>query len=107
MPDEMPERAFKMFEAMMEITWLIPLLGVFEIIGGILVIIPRWRALGALILVPIVVGIVLQHLTLMMGLPMTIIIAAVQLWILLDNRGKYLPLFKKDKNFVPPNQNQS
>ncbi len=53
-PEEMPEEAMKMFQAMMQISWLMPLLGLFEIIGGVLVIIPRFRALGALILTPIV-----------------------------------------------------
>jgi len=49
-PKDMPPNAMAMFGAIMQIKWLMPLIGIAEIIGGILVIIPRFRALGAVII---------------------------------------------------------
>ena len=93
-PEDMPEKAMKMFAAMMEIDWLMPLLAIFEIIGGILIIIPRFRALGALILTPIVTGILLHHISMGAGLPMAIVFAAILVWVIIENREKYAPLIK-------------
>jgi len=39
-PDDLPEGMMKMFTAVTEIVWLTPLLGVAQIVGGILFIIP-------------------------------------------------------------------
>jgi uncharacterized membrane protein YphA (DoxX/SURF4 family) len=97
MPDDMPEQAMKMFKAMSEITWLMPLLAVFEILGGVLFIIPRFRALGAVVITPILAGILAQHLTLGEGLIIPIIMWAVLIWVIVDNRHKYLPLVSRDE----------
>lgn len=93
-PEDMPEKAMSMFTAMMQIDWLMPLIAVFEIIGGILVIIPRFRALGALILTPIVVGILSHHISLGMGLPIALVLVAIHTWIIIEERDKYMPLIK-------------
>lgn len=94
-PKDMPEPTMKMFTGMMQISFLMPLLGVAEIIGGILFIIPRFRALGAMVLFPIMVGILLAHITAAPdGLPMAIILWAVFIWVLIENREKYLPMVK-------------
>lgn len=95
MPENMPEAIMKDFEALKEIVWLIPLIAVAEILGGILIIIPKTRALGALVLFPVVVGIVLTHfLVETSGIPMSIIISAILGWIIFENRNKYLYLLK-------------
>ncbi|MEC3965840.1 DoxX family protein [Flagellimonas halotolerans] len=57
-PEDIPEKAMKMIMAMTEITWLMPLLAIVEIIGGVLFMIPRFRALGALAILPIMTGII-------------------------------------------------
>ena len=93
-PEDMPEKAMSMFMAMMEIDWLIPLLATFEITGGILIIIPRFRALGALILTPILVGILLHHITMGAGLPMALVFTAVLTWVIIENKEKYMPLIR-------------
>jgi putative oxidoreductase len=93
MPENIPEEALRDFRAMKEIIWLMPLLGLAEIIGGLLIIFPQKRALGAVILFPIVVGIMLTHLFVdMSGLPIAIIVAAVLGWIIYENRDAYEPL---------------
>jgi len=81
MPENMAEETLRDFRAMKEIVWLMPLLGLTEIIGGLLIIFPQKRALGAVILFPIVVGIVLTHIFVdRSGLPMSIVVAAILGW---------------------------
>lgn len=78
------------FGAFMKIKWLMPLLGTMETTGGLLVIFPKTRALGALILFPIMTGILLHHFTMdPSGLPMVLPLALILIWIILDNRKKY------------------
>ena len=93
-PDDLPEEAMNMFMAMTEITWLMPLLATFEIFGGILFIIPRLRALGALILTPIMFGILAHHFTLGFGLAIPLVMAAILIGAIIDNIEKYLTLIK-------------
>ena len=92
-PDNLPEKMQKTGAAFMEIGWLMPLVGVAEILGGILFIIPKTRALGALILFPVLIGIILTHITVMpSGLPMPLVLFAINLWVIYDNRQKYYPI---------------
>jgi uncharacterized membrane protein YphA (DoxX/SURF4 family) len=91
-PKDMPESTLAMFGAFMQIKWLMPLIGIAEVIGGVLIIIPRYRALGATIIFPVMVGIVLTTVSLGSGLPMTLVLLAVLIWIMMENREKYLPL---------------
>lgn len=95
-PDDLPEKLVQMSMAIMEIGWLYPLVAVAEIVGGTLFIIPRWRPLGAIIIFPILIGIVLTHITAApSGLPLALILLAVNLWVIVDNREKYLPMITK------------
>lgn len=91
MPDNLPEKLVKMNTAMMEIKWLTPLVGIVEIIGGIFFIIPKYRALGAIILLPVMIGILLTHIIVApSGLPIALILFAIILWAIIENRKKYL-----------------
>ncbi|NBW37541.1 MAG: DoxX family protein, partial [Cytophagia bacterium] len=81
------------FGAIMEISWLMPLLGTAEILGGLLIIIPKTRALGTLVLFPVVVGILLTHIFVeASGLPIALVIVALMGKLIYDNRAKYLQL---------------
>jgi uncharacterized membrane protein YphA (DoxX/SURF4 family) len=91
-PKDMPKSAMDMFGAFMQIKWLLPLVGVAEIIGGILIIIPKFRALGAIIIFPVMVGILLTSITLASGLPMALVLSAILIWVIIENRAKYLPM---------------
>lgn len=95
MPEEMPEQAMKMFMAMMDIPWLIPVIAAFEIIGGVLFIIPRFRALGAVVITPIMVGILAHHVVLGFGFAIPLIMTAILLWVIVENLNKYLPMISK------------
>lgn len=94
MPDDLPQEVMTMFEAMMTITWLMPLIAIFEIIGGALLIIPKWRALGILILVPLMVGIFAHHITLGDYNPVPFVMAAILIWAAFENKERYLPIIK-------------
>ncbi len=95
MPKDLPEKMMKAFLAFTEIGWLMPLVGVAEIVGGLLVIIPRTRALGALIIFPVMVGIILTNIVQdQSGLPIAGVFGAILVWIIIENKEKYLPLIK-------------
>lgn len=88
--DDISAAMLKDFGALMEIVWLMPLLGLAEIVGGILIAIPKTRALGAVVIFPVAVGILLTHIFVdTAGLIIALVIWAVLLWILFENRGKY------------------
>ena len=94
-PDDLPEGLIKVMGAFMEIGWLLPLIGIAEIVGGILFMTNKSRALGAIIILPVMVGIVLTHfVNAPSGLPMALVLFAILLWILYENRGKYGHLVK-------------
>lgn len=94
-PDDIPEAMVKLTEALMSISWLMPLVAVVEIVGGILFIIPKFRALGAVVIFPIMVGIVLTHtINEPSGFPMALVLLLINLWVIFENREKYLPMIK-------------
>lgn len=94
-PENIGEEIMNDFAAMTEIIWLMPLLAIFEIVGGILFIIPKTRAFGAVVIFPIMVGIVLTHIFVdTASLPLALILAAILIWVMYENRTKYKPMFK-------------
>ncbi len=96
MPKDLSEKMLKAFNAFTEIGWLMPLVGFAEIIGGLLIIIPGTRALGALIIFPVMVGIFLTNIVQdKSGLPIAIALGLILAWIMYENRQKYLPLISK------------
>lgn len=96
MPENMPESLVKAMTAMMEISWLMPLVATAEILGGLLIIFPKTRALGALIVFPVMIGIILTNtVTNPSGFPIAAVFALVLFWIMYDNRAKYYPLLKE------------
>lgn len=89
------EEQKKLFAAFAEISWLIPLVGTVEIVGGLLFIAPKTRALGAIVILPVLVGIVIHNFTkfpTIEGMIIVTVLALINLWILYDNRGKYKTL---------------
>jgi uncharacterized membrane protein YphA (DoxX/SURF4 family) len=95
-PKNMPDKMVKVMMAFVEIGWLMPLVGTFEVIGGVLLIIPRTRALGAIVLVPILTGILLANINMApSGLPIVFALIAILAWVIIENRAKYLAMVKK------------
>lgn len=94
-PEDMAEEMIKDFTAFIEIVWLMPLIAVAEIVAGILIIFPKTRAFGAVVIFPVAVGILLTHIFVdPSGLIMALVIWAILLWIMYENREKYKPLFR-------------
>ena len=92
MPKDMQENMMNVMKAFMEIGWLMPLVAVAEIAGGLLFITNKYRALGALIIFPIMIGILLTHIiTEPSGLPLALVLLAIEIWVIIENREKYLP----------------
>lgn len=92
-PTDLPPALVADNAAFIEIEWLMPLVAVVEIIGGLLLIFRKTRALGALIIFPIMFGIVLIHATVApSGLPLAIVLSLILGWIMIDNKNKYLSL---------------
>ena len=94
-PEDMPESLTKLTSALAEIGWLLPLIGGVEIVAGVLFIIPKYRALGAIMMLPVMVGIILTHtITDTSGLPVAGVLFAINLWVIYENWDKYKPMFQ-------------
>lgn len=94
-PADMPENMVNLMKSFMSITWLMPLIAVVEIIGGILFITNKYRALGAIMLLPINIGIFLTHAIQAPNMfPMAAILMGINVWVIVENREKYLPMIK-------------
>lgn len=94
-PDDLPEGMVKVATAFMEIGWLMPLIAVAEIAGGLLFITNKYRPLGAIIIFPVMIGILLTHMLIVpSGLPVALVLLAVNLWVIIENRQKYLPMIR-------------
>jgi len=93
MPKDMPESMLRLMKAFTEISWLMPLVGAIEIIGGVLFIPAKYRALGAIIILPVMIGILLTNIfNAPSGLPIALVLLGINIWIIIENRKKYLPM---------------
>lgn len=94
MPEDIPAEMLEIMGAFSTIGWLIPLVAVVEILGGVLVLIKPLRTLAAVMLFPILVGILLIHiLNEPSGLIIALVFFAIELWLLYEGREKLKPLF--------------
>lgn len=97
-PDDLPEALIKDNVAIMEILWLMPLIGFAEVTGGLLILFYKTRALGALVVFPVMVGVLLTHIFVApSGLPVAVIIWLILLWIIWEYRRNYLHVFDGNK----------
>ena len=94
-PNDMPENMMKVMTAFMQIGWLMPLIAVAEIIGGVLFITNKFRALGAIIIFPVLIGILLTHIIIApSGLPIALALLGIEAWVIIENREKYMPMVR-------------
>ena len=89
----------KLFMGAMFPTGYLAFIKVLEILGGVLVAIPRTRNIGLLILGPIIVNILAFHIFLMKGAtlmdPVTLGISALALFLLWSERRAFAGLVKR------------
>lgn len=95
MPAPTPEE-MKIFSAFLTLGWVLPLVAITEIAGGLLLVLPRTRALGAIVLLPVMTGIIVHHLvhapaTLLMPL----VLFAINIAVIAVNSRRYLPMISK------------
>lgn len=96
-PEDMPAELMELMGAFMQITWLMPLVATVEIVGGILIAIPKFRALGAIVILPVMVGIVLHHIVFSpTDIILPLIFFAINIWAIAENWKKYLPMFQNN-----------
>lgn len=92
-PEDLPEELINDSIAMMEIVWLMPLVAGAEIIGGVLLLIPRTRALGILIIFPVMVGILCTHIFVALsGLPTALILWIILLLMIAEHWKSFKPV---------------
>lgn len=86
---EIPAEMMKINEAMMTLKWILPLVAVIEILSGILVLMPKTRALGAVMIFPVMIGILCHNATFMPeGLVIAGVFFVINIWMLIDNKEK-------------------
>ena|SRR5690606_13662875 len=91
--EDLPEELINDSIAMMEIVWLMPLVAGAEIIGGVLLLIPRTRALGILIIFPVMVGILCTHIFVALsGLPTALILWIILLLMIAEHWKSFKPV---------------
>ncbi len=79
----------KVNEAMGTIKWLIPLVGFIELLSGILILFPKTRTLGAIMILPILIGILMHNATFMPeGLIFAGVLFLIEIWMLVDSKEK-------------------
>ncbi len=94
-PPDLPDPLVKDTAAIMEIVWLLPLIGLAEVVGGFFILFSKTRALGALIVFPVMVGVLLTHIFVApSGLPIALVIWGILLWIIWENRNRFLQIIR-------------
>ena len=79
----------KIFDAINTLKWIIPLAGFVELIAGILVLFPKTRTLGSLMIFPVLIGILCHNATFMPeGLAIAGILFLINIWMIADNWTK-------------------
>jgi len=92
---EMSEELMQVMTGYMTVKWLFPLVAMVEIIGGVLIAIPKTRALGAIVILPIMVGIVTHHLVLdPENIVVALVLFAINVWAIIANVHKYKPMLE-------------
>jgi uncharacterized membrane protein YphA (DoxX/SURF4 family) len=95
MPKDLPEKMLNAMAAFMQIGWLMPLIAVVEIVGGLLFMTTKYRPLAAIIIFPVMIGILFTHFTIApAGLPIALVLFAIEVWVIVENREKYLPMIR-------------
>ena len=73
-------------EAVGTLKWIIPLTGAIELISRLLILYPKTRALGAVMLLPVMIGILAHNATFVpSGLAIAGVLFLIHIWIIVDN----------------------
>lgn len=104
-PRVAPEAA-AFLAALFSTGYIWPFVGLIEMVGGALLILPRTRLLGALLLLPVIAHIVPYLWVLartVPGIPMGLFLLSVEAWILWSHKGQIKQaLFPEEANAGAP-----
>jgi putative oxidoreductase len=79
----------KVGEAFLSIKWLLPLVGAVELIAGLLFLFSKTRLIGAMMIFPVMIGILLHNAVYMpSGLLIAGVLFGINLWVLYVNKGR-------------------
>ncbi len=93
MPMEMSDEATAVINSFIAANWLWPLVALVEIVGGVLFAIPKTRALGAIVLLPVTIGILLFNIVWTPAtIPVALVIVGINLWAIIEAKDQYLPM---------------
>jgi hypothetical protein len=85
----------KVGEAFLSIKWLLPLVGAVELIAGLLFLFSKTRLLGAMMIFPVMIGILLHNAVYMpSGLLIAGVLFGINLWVLYDHKQTIRSLIK-------------
>ena len=94
MPEQKPSLATDFSKALME-SHYIYVVGLLQVLGGLLLLIGRFVPLGLTLLGPVIVNILLFHIFLdTSGLPMAIVVAVIALFLLGRHRTSFAGLLR-------------
>jgi uncharacterized membrane protein YphA (DoxX/SURF4 family) len=83
------------FGALFATGYMIPLLAMTEIVGGLLLLSGRYVPLGLTLLAPVVVNIICFHLFLVHGgLPVPLTVLALEIYLAWSNRAAFAPMLR-------------
>ncbi|MFZ6664640.1 DoxX family protein [Peijinzhouia sedimentorum] len=94
---EMSEEMMQIVGGFVTIKWIFPLVAIVEIVGGVLISIPKTRALGAIVILPVMVGIFAHHLVHdISGIGIALVLFGINVWVIIANWNRYLPILKDE-----------
>ncbi len=91
----MPDPAVKFFIGLAGSGYMLPLLFVTQIIGGVLLLIGLFVPLALALLAPVIVNIFLVHVYLApSGIPLAIVVVAFELFLVWVHRAAFAPMLR-------------
>lgn len=92
-PMGLPNEAMEVINRIISVKWIWPLVAVAEIIGGVLLIIKKTKNVGAMIVLPVIVGILCFHIIWApSGIPMALLFLGIEIWIVMRNKDRFIQL---------------
>lgn len=93
-----PEKMMKVMTAFMEIGYILPFVKVIEIVAGLMLLANMFTPLALILLAPIILNILCVHTLIdTSGLPMALLLVAIEIFLVCNRWDKFKPLFDCSK----------
>lgn len=91
---ELPENAGNFMNSLKDTRYVLPIVGILEILVGVMLLFKKWVAFALIILAPISINILLFHLFLdLPGLGAALLIVILNIILIYKHWKQYTPLF--------------